>query len=85
VSWRVRGLVSLPAHAGLLGWLRDVGDNPVNSDDVAQAEAYSYIPLTVLGDMVTQPEPNWLEMTQITAEELFVGVRQRNWTSKHFR
>lgn len=47
-------------------------------------EAYSYVPFTVLGDYRFDQEPNWLELQQRSAEELWAGLQARNWTSSRF-
>ncbi|GLI60691.1 hypothetical protein VaNZ11_002895 [Volvox africanus] len=49
------------------------------------AHAFRYIPRSVLGDYRTEVEPDWRSMPQMSVVQLYNGLRQRNWTSSHYR
>ncbi|GBF96535.1 hypothetical protein Rsub_09118 [Raphidocelis subcapitata] len=53
------------------------GDRPV-------AEAYTYVPFTVLGDYMPETEPDWLRLPRRSPEELWAGLSARNWTAKGY-
>jgi len=55
------------------------------SDDGPVAEAYNYIPFSVLGDYQMDAEPNWSQLPCMGIHDFHVGLKQRNWTSKEFR
>ena len=57
-------------------------------DDIAWEEGKDkdkVIPLEVLRDIKYTPEPNWGKMEKMTYFEFYQGLRERNWTSKHFK
>mmetsp|Transcript_38914 Transcript_38914/g.86553 ORF Transcript_38914/g.86553 Transcript_38914/m.86553 type:complete len:1002 (+) Transcript_38914:196-3201(+) len=63
---------------------REVGSS--SPAEATAANAYSYIPYTVLGDWQYEVEPQWLRIPQMSILELYQGLRERNWTDRvHFK
>ncbi|KAG2490077.1 hypothetical protein HYH03_011542 [Edaphochlamys debaryana] len=53
-------------------------------EDLEVAHAFNYIPRSVLGDYRPEVEPNWMALPQMSVQELYDGLRQRNWTSRYY-
>jgi len=65
--------------------INDPGNAPDGPDDKLMAEAYNYVPFSVLGDYHFDVEPNWLKLPQMAPEVFLVGLRQRNWTCPDYK
>jgi hypothetical protein len=58
---------------------------PDTPDDRTAAEAYNYVPFSVLGDYHFDVEPDWLGLPQMEPAAFLAGLRQRNWTCTEFK
>ncbi len=48
-------------------------------------EQVDFVPAEVLGDQTYAPEPRWGKMQQMPYIEFYQGLRERNWTSEHYK
>ncbi|WIA36901.1 hypothetical protein OEZ86_008147 [Tetradesmus obliquus] len=69
-------------HAELIN---DTDVAPQYPGDRPAAEAYNYVPFSVLGDYHFDVEPDWLGLPQMEPDAFLAGLRQRNWTCAEFK
>ena len=50
----------------------------------AVEKTYDFVPVEVLGNVRYAAEPDWGSLPQMTYMEFYQGLRERNWTCKHF-
>lgn len=58
---------------------------PQYPGDRPAAEAYNYVPFSVLGDYHFDVEPDWLQLPHMSREAFLMGLKQRNWTNQDFK
>lgn len=54
-------------------------------DEARGKETEQVVPLEVLRDIRYTPEPSWGKMERMSFFDFYQGLRQRNWTSRHFK
>ncbi|KAK9817111.1 hypothetical protein WJX72_009705 [[Myrmecia] bisecta] len=54
-------------------------------DKTLHAEERAWIPPQVLGSTSYMPEPKWHALPQMSFMEFYQGLRERNWTSEHYK